>query len=166
VRGRDEHGAIEVGLVGELVQKLRELALRRREAHVDHVEPLVDRPAEAGQEHGAAALEAGPEDAGADEAALRRELADDSRTGCAVAAEVALGVLDDLDLVLVVAVEGDGAFDFAHARMAGLDPAVEDADADALSGRAAEGPVAGDTLGPVDADRDPVTGPGREAPRG
>ena len=38
VRRGDEHRAAEVGAVGELVEQLRELALRRREAEVDDVE--------------------------------------------------------------------------------------------------------------------------------
>ena len=50
--------------------------------------------------------------------------------------------------------------------MARLDPAVEDADADALAGRAAEGPVARDALGPVDADRDALARPGGQTPGG
>ena len=82
-----------------------------------------------------------------------------------MAAEVAFGVLHELDLVLVTdAVEGDRPVDLADERMAGLDAAVEDADAHALAGRAAPGPLARDALRPVDPDRDLVSGAGREAP--
>ena len=52
----------------------------------------------------------------------------------------------------------------ADERVAGLDAAVQDADADALAGRAAPGPLACDALRPVDADRNLVAGAGREAP--
>src|SRR5205085_3476650 len=43
----DQDGAPEVSAVGELVQEPRKVLLRRREAHVDHVEALADRPAQA-----------------------------------------------------------------------------------------------------------------------
>ena len=140
MRRRDEDGVVEVRLVGQLVQQLGELPLRRREAHVDHVEALLDRPAQALEQHRAAALEAGAEHARAVEVALGREAADDPGAGGAVAAEVAFGVVHALDLVVLAAVEGDRALDLADLRVARLDPAVEDADADALAGRAAEAP--------------------------
>src|SRR4029079_17820158 len=164
VRRRDEDGVVEVRAVGELVQQLRELALRRREAHVDHVEALLDGPAQAGQQHRAAALEAGPEHARAEEAALRRELPDDPGAGGAVAAEVALAILLDLELAVLEPVARDRAVDLADARMSRLDAAVEDADADALAGRVAERPVARDLLRPVDPDRDALASPGGQAP--
>src|SRR5438094_174386 len=63
--GGYENRAAEVGAVRELVQEFRELALRRRETHVDHVEALLDRPAQAAEEHRAAALETGAEHADA-----------------------------------------------------------------------------------------------------
>ena len=63
VRRRDEHGALEVRAVGELVEDARERLLRRREAHVDDVEALLDRVAQPAEEHGAAAGEARPEHA-------------------------------------------------------------------------------------------------------
>ena len=82
-------------------------------------------------------------------------------------AEVALGVLDELDLVLVAdAVEGHRPVDLADERMAGLDAAVEDADADAFARGAAPGPLARDALRPVDSDRDLVARAGRKAPGG
>ena len=83
-----------------------------------------------------------------------------------MAAEVALGVLLELDLVLLAAVERDGALDVTDHGMGRLDPAVEDADADAGAGRAPEGPLPRDALRPVDADRDALAGPGGKAPRG
>ena len=52
VRGRDDHRAAEVGAVGELVQRLGEPLLRRREAHVDHVEALLDGMAQTGEDAG------------------------------------------------------------------------------------------------------------------
>ena len=55
VRRGDEHRAAEVGGVGELVQELGELALRRREAEVDDVEALLDRVAEAAEDQVGAA---------------------------------------------------------------------------------------------------------------
>src|SRR5215475_10376881 len=45
-----------------------------------------------------------------------------------------------------------------------LDAAVEDADADAFPGRAAERPVARDLLRPVDSDRDALARSGGQAP--
>ena len=42
VRGRDENRPFEVGVVRELMQQRGELLFRRREAHVDHVEALLD----------------------------------------------------------------------------------------------------------------------------
>ena len=45
VSGGDEHRATEVCGVRELVQERRELLLGRREAHVDDVIALLDRPA-------------------------------------------------------------------------------------------------------------------------
>src|SRR4051812_34180385 len=166
VRRGDEHRALEVRGVSELVQQSRELALRGREAHVDHVEALLHRPAQAAEEHRAAALEPGAEHAGAVQLALRRNRPNDPGARGAVATEVALGVRLDLGLVLVPdAVEGDGTVDLAHERVAGLDAAVEDADADALAGRAPDRPVACYALRPLDADRDAIAGAGRKAPR-
>ena len=63
VRRRDEDRAVEVRLVRELVQHLGELALRRREAHVHDVEALLDRPAQAAEQHRAGARVAGAEHA-------------------------------------------------------------------------------------------------------
>ena len=71
VRRRDEHRASEVRAVGELVEDARERLLRRREAHVDHVEALLDRVAEAAEEDCAAAREARAEDADARDRRLR-----------------------------------------------------------------------------------------------
>src|SRR5262249_43468361 len=47
VRRSDKDGAAKVRAVGELVEEPRELLLRRREAHVDDVETLSDRPTQA-----------------------------------------------------------------------------------------------------------------------
>src|SRR5205823_7654014 len=94
------------------------------------------------------------------------ERVDDSRAGGAVAAEVSLRVLDELELALLVLDDRDRPFEPADRRVAGLDAAVEDADADALAGRAAKGPIARDPLGPLDPDCDPTGRVGRQAPRG
>src|SRR5439155_1788301 len=164
--GGYENRAAEVGAVRELVQEFRELALRRRETHVDHVEALLDRPAQAAEEHRAAALETGAEHADAVEAHFRCEGADDPGAGRAVAAEVSFRVLVHLEPSVLGLHDGHRALELADKRMAALDAAVEDADADALARRVAERPVAGDPFGPLDADRDPLRGAGREAPGG
>ena len=165
VGGGDEDGAPEVRAVGELVQKAGELLLRRREAHVDHVEPLLDRPAQAGEQDRAAARVAGAEHADADQAAPRRNRAHDSGAGRAVPAEVALLVLLDDRLVVFAHADRDRPLDVADERVAALDPAVEDADADTRALAVAERPVARDLLGPAMRERDLLDGVGRQAPR-
>ena len=75
------------------MQRLAELALRRRKAHVDDVVSLLDRPAEPGEQRLARALEAGAEHAHRVDLGVGRERSDDAGAGGAVAAEVALGVL-------------------------------------------------------------------------
>src|SRR5207248_5418361 len=134
--------------------------------HVDDVEPLLDRPAQAAEEYRAAALEAGAEHADAVEARSRREGADDPRARRAVAAEISFRVLIHLDPSVLGLHDRNRALQLADEWVAALDAAVEDADADALARRVAERPVAGDPFGPLDADRDPLRGAGREAPGG
>ena len=97
------------------------MALRRREAHVDHLEVLLDRPAKAAEQGHAAAGEAGAEHSDAEEAALRRQRADDPGAGGAVAAEVALGVVDDRHFVFLD-LDCDRSVDAVHERMIGLTP--------------------------------------------
>src|SRR6185437_2548796 len=143
VRGRDDDAALKVGGVGEVVQRLDEAALRGREAHVDDVVALLDRPAQALDEHRAAADEALAEDADAGELALRRDLADDPGAGGAVAADIPHGVRRDHDLV-VLDRHDDGGVDQADGGVAGLDAAVDDADAGATAGGAAQRPFARD----------------------
>ena len=131
----------EVRAVGELVQESRELALRGREAHVDHVEPLLDRPAQAREHHRAAPLVARAEHPDAEERAVGRERADDPCARGAVSATVAL---------VVILNEGPPrphrreatALELTDERVPGLDAAVEDADAYTRTCRAAPGPVA------------------------
>ena len=89
VRRGDEHRAAEVGGVGELVEELGELALRRREAEVDDLEALLDRVAEAAEDQVGAAGVALAEHADAVDPAGRRQRADDSGAGGAVPADVA-----------------------------------------------------------------------------
>src|SRR6185437_13691405 len=139
----DDDAALEVGGVGEVVQHLDEPALRGREAHVDDVVALLDRPAQALDEHGAAAHEALAEDADAGELALRRDLADDPGAGGAVAAHVAEGVRLDHDLI-VLDRDDDRRVDPADARVTGLDAAVDDAHTGAAPGRVAQRPLARD----------------------
>src|SRR5439155_22720371 len=134
------HRPAEVGAVGELVQEAGDLLLGGREAHVDHVETLLDGPAQAGQKHEAAALKARSEDADAVEAALGRERANDPGAPGSVPAQIAFGVLLDDRLVVVAAPDRDRAVELAHERVTRLDAAVEDADAHALAGRPAPGP--------------------------
>src|SRR5262249_56036778 len=113
VRRGDEHRAAEVRAVGELVEEAGELFLRRREAHVDDVEALADRPAQALEQDGAAALEPGAKHADAEEPAVRCERADDSGAGRAVAAEIAPRLVLDDDLAPAGLPKGDRAFDLA-----------------------------------------------------
>ena len=129
VGGGDEHVAVEVRRVRELVEDARELALRRREAHVDDVEALLHGPPKPGEEHAAAAGEPGSEHANAHELAVRRKRTDDPRAGRPVAAEVALEVVRDNGLALAVDRDGNRLLHLADERMAGFDAAVEDADA-------------------------------------
>ena len=110
-----------------------ELALGGREAHVDHVEALLDGPAETAEQRGPAAREAGAEHADARDLAARRERANDPGARRSVAAEVALFVLRDLDLVALEHRDCDRLLHLPDERMAPLDAAVEDADADVLA---------------------------------
>src|SRR6185503_2781549 len=112
-----------------------------RKAHVDHVEALLDGPAQPCEEDGARAGVAGAEDAHAVDLALRSEAADDPRARGSVAAEVALLVGRRDRLVVFAHADRDRAVDRADLRMIGLDAAVEDAHANALAGRAVECPV-------------------------
>ena len=110
VCGGDEHRPFEVRDVGELVQPLAVPPFRRRQAHVDDVETLLDRPLEPGEEDRRAAGVAGAEDANARELALRREQANDPRARGAVSAEISSIVVSDRDLVAFLC-DGDGALD-------------------------------------------------------
>ena len=165
VRRGDEHVPLEVRGVGERVKLVDVLLLRRRQAHVDDVEALGDRPLEPGDHHRSAARIAGSQDADADELALRSERSDDPGACGPVAAEVAGVVVGDRDLV-AVARDRDRALHDAHQRMVELDPAVEHADARAGAGRAAEGPLARDPFGEGEGDPDRLAGSSREAPGG
>src|SRR5438132_4414719 len=164
VRGRDEHRASKIRRVGQLVQRLRELPLRRREAHVDHVEALLDGPLEAREQDRAAAGEPGAEHADARQLAVGRERADDPGAGGAVAAQVSLRVRLHADLV-TVAPDRPRVLHVAHNRVRPLDPAVEDPDAHAVPRRAAPRPLACDALRPLGRQRDPLGGLRRQAPR-
>src|SRR5712692_1619489 len=93
VSGGDEHRATEVCGVRELVQEGRELLLGRREAHVDDVVALLDRPAQALQEDGAAACVPGPEDPYAHELAAGGQRANHPGARGPVPTEVPRGVV-------------------------------------------------------------------------
>ena len=83
-----------------------------------------------------------------------------------MAGDVSFGVLVRDDLVVLAERDDHGALELAHGRMGRVDAGVEDAHAHAGSGRAAERPVAGDALGPVRGQGDPVDGILGQAPRG
>ena len=142
----------------------RELALRRREAHVDDVEALLDGPAKPGEEHAAAAGEPRPEHANADELAVRSKRADDPRAGRPVAAEVALEVVGDDGLVVGADRDRNRALHLADERVPGIDAAVEDADPHALAGRTAPGPLARYLSRPLEGERDALRTASRQAP--
>src|SRR5207247_8844144 len=88
----------------------------------------------------------------------------DAGTRGAVTAEIALAVVDDLQLAVLVAEDGDRVVDAADERMVELDAAVEDADADACAGRAAPRPLARHLLGQRRRQADPVDRLRRQAP--
>ncbi len=164
VGGGDEEDALEVGMVGELVKPLHVFRPRRREAHVHDLEPLLDRPGEPAQHRLAAAFVAGAEDAHARQLRVGNERADDPRTGRSVPAKIAFRVVDDLELVVVVAQNRDGAVDATDERVLELDAAVEDADADTGPGRTAPCPLPGHLLRQRHRHADPVDRLGRKAP--
>ena len=69
-------------------------------------------------------------------------------------------------LALVAERDRAALLDLADQRMADLDAAVEDADADAGAGRAAERPLARDAPGQRTSSRARLDGVGRKAPGG
>ena len=83
----------------------------------------------------------GAEHAHAVQLAVRRERADDPGAGGAVPAEVALVSSSTTASRRRRRDDGDRAVDAADERVAGLDAAVEDADAHARAGRAAPAPT-------------------------
>src|SRR5581483_9504039 len=123
----DDGRALEVRRVGDLVQRRCELPLRRREAHVDDVEPLLDRPPQSREEHVARAGVARAEDARAPELAAGGERAHDPGARGAVPAEISFLVLRHAHLA-VLDLDGERALYVADERMSRLDAAVEDAD--------------------------------------
>ncbi len=152
VRRRDEDRPVEVRLVRELVQHLRELALRRREAHVHDVEALFDRPAEPAEQDRARAGVAGAEHPRAVDLALGRQPADHAGARRAVPAEVTFLVRRRHGLAVLADGDHDSALDLADLGMARVDAAVEDADAHAFAGRALERPLARDAVGPIEVE--------------
>ena len=82
-------------------------------------------------------------------------------------AEIALAVLEDLQLALLVAEDRHRVVDSADERMVELDAAIEDADPDAGARRAASGPFPRHLIGQRHRHPDPVNrlrgqAPGRE----
>ena len=122
-----------------------------------------DKPA---QQRLAAAGVAGAEHANARQLDIGCERPHDARARRSVAAEVALGVLDHLQLAVVVAEHCDGVVDATHEWMVELDSAVEDADPDTGAGGAAPGPLPGHLVRQRDGHADPVDRLGRQAPGG
>ena len=164
VRGGDQHRLAEIRLVGDLVQRLGELLLRRREAHVDHVESLLDRPPETSEERRPTAREPGAQDTHADQAAFRGESANDPGAGGPVAAEVSLLILLDDELSGLGDCDGDGPIDLSHERVVRLDTAVDDAHGGPLAGRAPERPLTVDAIGPLQRNRNSIDCVPRQAP--
>ena len=165
VRRGHQHAALEVRVVGDLVKDRGELLLRRRQAHVDQVEALLDGVAQAGEQHRARSGEAGAEDAHAVEVALRRNRANDAGAGRPMAARVALGVLLDDRVVVLVDQHCDRSLELTDERVPPLDPRVENADVHALSRRAAPRPLPRDALGPLVRESDVTFGVLGQAPR-
>ena len=121
---------------------------------------------ESGEQDLPAAREPRAEHAHAVDLAFGRDRTDDAGAGRAVPAKVAFGVLGDDRLAVLARGDEDRARDLPDERMPGLDPAVEDADADAPAGRPPESPVAGDRGGPFALERDPLGRAGGQAPGG
>ena len=92
--------------------------------------------------------------------ALGRDAADDPGARRAVPAEVALLVGRRDRVAVLVDRDRDRLVDLADERMVRLDAAVEDADANALAGRALERPLARDALGPLEVEPDRSVDPG------
>src|SRR4029079_6289430 len=86
----------------------------------------------------------GAENAHAVELTFGREGTDDAGARRSVAAEVALLGRLDRNLVVLPALDRDGPCERTDERVVRLDPAVEDADADAAPGRISPRPPAGD----------------------
>ena len=79
-------------------------------------------------------------------------------------AEVSLRVVDDLQLAVFVANDGDRVVDATDERMVELDAAVEDADPDSGARRAAPRPLSRHLVGQGHRHPDPVNRLGRKAP--
>ncbi len=101
VRRCDEHDVPEVRLVDELVERGEEVALRRPEAEVADVHPVVDHPAQARGEDVAPSAQPRPERLDAVQLAVGREAADDpgARRAVPEVVRVRLGVEDDLSVL-------------------------------------------------------------------
>ena len=100
---------LEVGAVAHLVEGERPVAPGGAEGEVDHVEALLDRPAETGQEGGRLAGQAGAQHAHAGEARLGGEAVDDAGARRAVPEGVVVRPGRQHGLALVVEGHGDAA---------------------------------------------------------
>src|SRR5215218_10018451 len=163
--GGNEHAPLEVRAVRELVQQPRELLLRRRQAHVDQVVALLDRPLEAAEQDGSAPRVAGAEHPDAVELALGCDRAHDPGTRRPVPAQVTLVVLLHDPLAAPPATDRDCPLELPNHRMPPLDAAVEDADANTRSLGVPPGPLACDAFRPLVAQPDLVDGVRGQAPR-
>ncbi len=127
---------------------------------------LLDRPAQALQEHGAAAGVAGAEHAHARELAFGRKRPDHAGARGAVAAQIAGRVLLVDGDVLTLDGDRDRLLDLADQCMPCLDPAVQDADAHSGPGGGAPRPLARDLARPGLRQGDVVDRLGGQAPGG
>ena len=164
VRGGDEHRALEVSRVRELVQDGRKLALRRREAHVDDVEALLDRPLQAAEEDAPDPVKPAPSTrtltmshSGASERTTPAQAVPD------VPAEITFGVLLHNRLSVGVQRDRHGPADVADELVAVVDAAVEcRRSRPCRSSRPT--PLPRDLDRPFDGQGDPGGLSGREAP--
>ncbi len=140
VRSGDEDDVAEVGLVGQLVQRLEEIAPGRPQAHVADVHPVLDRPLQAAGEDRPAPAQARAEHADAVQLAVGSQRADDPGAGGSVAKRVLVRL--GVDRPARRPFDGDVALDVADRGMRGVDAAVDDGDLDTFPGAAAPRPLA------------------------
>src|SRR5689334_15808844 len=109
------------GPIGELAQLDDVLALPHREAQVEQLEALLERPVQAGSQRVERAVDVRAEHADADELDVGGERPDDAGARGAVARGVS-AVVDDAELTVVVALDSHGTLHGTDERMVALDP--------------------------------------------